>query len=42
MIEAEIRDVPPRPSAAVRLTQPMSELDPAEADLRTEVCWPLG
>jgi effector-binding domain-containing protein len=27
MIEAEIRELTPQPSAAVRLTQPMSELD---------------
>jgi hypothetical protein len=27
MIEAEIRQAMPQPSAAVRLTQPMSELD---------------
>ena len=27
MIEAEIRELTPQPSAAIRVTQPMSELD---------------
>ncbi|HEV2950774.1 MAG TPA: hypothetical protein VGZ51_01620, partial [Actinomycetota bacterium] len=27
MIEAEIRDLTPQPTAAVRITQPMSEMD---------------